>query len=472
MKLKTKADLAMGAFLCACLVPSVGMFLLPEEPAAANQTLAQPPSLTTEDGGVNFQVLDEVTDYVADHFALRQRLITANSALESLVFQTSAQDSVLMGRDGWLFYRETLDDYLHTDPLTGRELFGAARTLALLSEYAQNHGASLTFTVAPNKASLYPQYLPCVGRPLEGADDIDRLVPLLEEQGVAYADLFSPFRAQEQVHYHSADSHWTRRGAALAHDTLTGALGLEGRTEWFTQPGRTARTHRGDLYQMVYPTGSALEEETEFDQPFTFTYVRPIRSAEDQRIQTENSARTGSLLMFRDSFGNTLYPFMAEEFGQAVFSRSMPYQMSLLEETGVDTVVIELVERNLDYLVDDPPVFPAPLRQLTGEPPAGEAAARAAASEDGRLEGHIRLEGVLSGPADENSPIYVQLGGALYEASPVGAAEDEEYPFTVEDGEFPFTLYVPEDSALDDIRVLYLLDGQVLQAVRTEFSHT
>lgn len=463
MKLSTKANLAMGFFLCACLIPSVGMFFLPEEPAAANQTLAQPPSLCTEEGELNPQVLDEVTDYVADHFALRQRLITANAALEGLVFRTSAQDSVLMGKEGWLFYRETVDDYLHTHPLTDRELFGAARTLALLTEYAQNREARLVFTVAPNKASLYPQYLPYVGAPLEGQDDVDRLVPLLREQGVEYADLFTPFREAGQVLYHSTDSHWTNRGAALAHDALADALGLEDRTKWFTQPGRTVKNHRGDLYEMVYPTGGALEEDTEFDRPFGFTPVRPIRSPEDQRIQTKNPGKAGNLLMFRDSFGNTLYPFMAGSFGQALFSRSIPYQMNLLEETGADTVVIELVERNLNYLARRAPVFPAPLRELTGEPPQGGASAQITLRGDGRLEGYTRLEGALSGPVDVDSPVYVQWGDSLYEASPAGEAEA---------GACPFTLYVPAGPAPDQIRVLYLLDGQVLQAVRTEFSHT
>lgn len=459
MKLSTKANLAMGLFLCACLIPSLGMLVLPEEPAAANQTLTQPPSLRTEEGELNPQVLDQVTDYVADHFALRQRMITANAALEGLVFRTSAQDSVLMGRDGWLFFKETVDGYLHTDPLTDRELFGAARTLALLTEYAQNRGARLVFTAAPNKASLYPQYLPHVGTPLEGQDDIDRLIPLLREQGVEYADLFTPFREAGQVLYHPTDSHWTNRGAALAHDTLVAALGLEGRTEWFTQPGETLKNHRGDLYEMVYPTGGALEEDTEFDRPFGFTPVRPIRSPEDQRIQTENPGKTGNLLMFRDSFGNTLYPFMADSFGQALFSRSMPYQMDLLEETGADTVVVELVGRNLNYLAERAPVFPAPLRELTGEPPLGEAAAQIAVRDNGRLADHIRLEGVLSGRLDVDSPIYLQWGDSLYEASPAGEAEE---------GASPFTLYVPAGPAPDKIRVLYLLDGQVLQAVQTQ----
>ena len=462
MKLNTKADLAMGAFLCACLIPSLGMLILPEEPAAANQTLAQPPSLTTQDGSLNVQVLDEVTDYVQDHFALRQRLITANAALESAVFQTSAQDSVLLGREGWLFYRETVEDYLHTDPLTDRELFCAARTLALLTEYAQTRGASLTFTAAPNKASLYPQYLPYVGTPLEGADDIDRLIPLLEAQGVAYADLFAPFRREDQVLYHATDSHWTNWGAALAHDTLMDSLGGSDWSPWFTQSWHTENTHRGDLYEMLYPTGEMLEGEVVFNREFTFRHVRPIRSPEDQRIETENPGKAGNLLMFRDSFGNTLYPFMAEDFGHAVFSRSMPYQMALLEESGVDTVVIELVERNLNYLVESAPIFPAPERLLSGQPPQGAAAASITAADDGRLAGCIRLEGTLSGPIDVDSPIYIQLGALLYEASPAGTGGE---------GESPFTLYVPAGSALGDVRALYLLNGQVLEAGRTDFSH-
>lgn len=480
MKQQTKANLAMGAFLCACLVPSAGMLVLPEEPAAANQTLAPMPTLITRDGKLNAQVLSEVTDYIEDHFALRQRLITANSALEGAVFRTSAQDSVLMGRDGWLFYRETVDDYLRTEALSERELYGAARTLALMAEYAEARGARLAFTVAPNKASLYPEYLPYVGRPLDGQDDIDRLVPLLEEQGVEYINLFSPFRERDEVLYHATDSHWNLRGAALAHDTLTAALGLEDRTEWFIQPGQETGTHKGDLYEMVYPTGGKTEPETEFDRDFTFTYTRPMRSPEDMRIQTENPGRTGNLLMFRDSFGNTLHPFLAESYGQALFSRSMPCQLSLLDETGADTVLIELVERNLNYLAHRAPVFPAPLRGLpvwpygiapdplwdpADEPPQGEAVAAVTARDNEtlenslRLEGYTRLEGSLSGPVDTDSPVYVRLGDTLYEASPAGEAE-----------EGPFTLYVPEGTALENLGVYYLLNGQLTAAGETGVS--
>lgn len=445
---QTKARLAAAAFLTACVLPAAGM-LLPERAAAANQTLASPPRLTTAEGKLNPDVLQEAADYIGDHFAFRQELITLEARLEAGLFRSSAEDSVLLGREGWLFYRETLPGYLHTERLSDRQLYGAAHTLALVQEYAESKGASLLFTVAPNKCSLYPEYLPMVGAPLEGEDDIDRLLPLLEAEGVPYADLFSAFRARDEVLYHRLDSHWNARGAALAHDTVTAALGLPFEP-FFPGTYQTARTHKGDLYEMLYPTGTALDENMTFDRPFTFSHVKEPRSPEDQRIETVNPAQSGSLLMFRDSFGNALYPFMAEEFGHAVFSRAMPYQLSQLD--GADTLVIEIVERNLDWLAARAPIFPAPERGLTGEPPEGTARAALTTEDDGLLPGFVRVEGALTGGADDDSPVYVRLEDALYEACPVGAEAGG------------FTLYVPAEAASERAEVLYLSEGALLRA--------
>ena len=451
MTQKTKARIALTAFLAVCLIPSAGMLLLPQEAAAANQTLAQPPRLFLEDGSFNTRVLDEVTDYVADHFAFRQEMITASAQLDAAVFQVSNQGDVVLGKEDWLFYQETMADYLRTEPLSGQQLFGAARTLALLQEYAAARGAKLYVTVAPNKASLYPEYLPNVGEPLEGESNVDRLRPYLEGEGVSYLDLFAPFQQEDEVLYYRTDSHWNVRGAALAHDALVAGLGKTDQEPFFSGTYHQGEPHLGDLYEMLYPTGTETEEDAAYDRPFAFSYVRPIRSAEDQFIQTENPDRSGSLLMFRDSFGNLLHTFLADAYGQAAFSRAMPYTMSLLDQTGADTVLIEIVERNLDWWATQAPIFPAPERVLTGTPPAGEAQVQYAVTEDGLLPGYVRLEGRLTGAVDENSPVYVKLGERLYEACPVGVAGKGT----------PFTLYIPQDEAQLTPEILYQSDGQL-----------
>lgn len=97
-----------------------------------------------------------------------------------------------------------------------------------------------------------------------------------------------------------------------------------------------------------------------------------------------------------------------------------------------------------------PPVFPAPKRRLSGaQPSLGQGQARYALSQDQPLEGHVRLEGVLS-QADRNSPIYVRLGDDLWEAIPAGDTWDEGIPFTI---------YVPQDRSLEDGEVLCTQQG-------------
>ena len=63
-------------------------------------------------------------------------------------------------------------------------------------------------------------------------------------------------------------------------------------------------------------------------------------------ITTENQSGVGKVILFRDSFGNALHEFFANDFSEAVISRAFPYDVSDIE--GADLVVVEIVERNID----------------------------------------------------------------------------------------------------------------------------
>ena len=452
MNLRSWAKIAMAVFLGMCLIPSLGMFVLPRETPAANQMLAPSPSLYTADGALNEAFLQECKNYAGDHFALRQRMITLYAALTASVFRVSAEESVLLGQEDWLYYRETLPGYLRTETMSDRELYAAAHNLALMDEYVRSKGGRLIFTVAPNKISLYPAHLHAVGKPLDGSGDIDRLIPLLKREGVDYIDLFEAFRNAEETLYYHGDSHWNERGAALAHDTLLKGMDQKGRI-FFTEEWQTAGEHRGDLYEMLYPTGRKTEPELAPADGFTFSYLRPIRSAEDQRIETASETGTGNLLMFRDSFGNSLYRYLAEDFATAMFSRATSYRLDLVGEPGT-CVLIELVERNLRYLTRYAAVFPAPERQLGDEEAViGRQASWFRKSADESLPGYVRLEGALKRSATDTA-IYVRLGQAVYEASMSGE----------QTGEGAFTLYVPAQSVSAQAEVLYDHGGMLCSA--------
>lgn len=358
-----KKKIAYSAFtaliLLLCLIPSLGMLLGGQEgEAGGNQALSRAPALRGPEGDWNPRYLSQLQDYAGDNFYLRQEMITAWSALNARVLKSSITEDVVLGTDGWLYFADTLPDYTGLGPMTDREIFSAARNLALISEYCESQGARFLFTVAPNKNSLYPANMPAVPRN-DLRSNADRLAEELERQGVDYLDCFALFRGQEETLYFKTDSHWNSKGAALAADAVNEALGRSSR--YFDGPFTPQKVHKGDLYDMLYPAGSGLEEDPVCGEALNFTYDAPIRSAENLTIMTHGGGE-GSLLMFRDSFGNNLYPYLADSFDGALFSRSMPYRLDLVSQREADCVAAELVERNLRYLIQNVPVMPAPSR--------------------------------------------------------------------------------------------------------------
>lgn len=444
-----KKRLGYSAFtaviLLLCLVPSAGMLLADRGEAGGNEVLAPPPALRDGAGVLNGNYLTELSGYVEDNYFLRQRLVTAWSALNQRVFHTSIAEGVLLGREGWLYFADTLDDYTGAETLDSAGLAAAAHNLALVSEYCESQGARFLFTVAPNKNSLYPQYMPELPV-FSQRRNADGLREALEREGVAYADLFSAFRGQEEVLYFAWDSHWNSRGAALAADEINAALGR--RSGYFAGPFRPEADHRGDLYAMLYPTGERLETDQRYGGDLAFTYDAPIRSAENLTIMTSGGGQ-GSLLMFRDSFGNLLYPYLADSFARALFSRAPAYRLNLIGERGADWVVAELVERNIPSLLENVPVMPAPARERT---------------EAGALEGTVSLTAEPS----KDMPGYVLVTGTLPMTPDAGSAvclcwaEECREAFCLrEDG---FGLYVPETAlASGELELVFCSSGGMVR---------
>lgn len=428
---KAACALFTALILLLCLVPSAGMALAPEGEAGGNETLAALPSFYDRQGRVNTRYLSQLQRYAEDRHFLRQEMITLWSALNARLLGTSITEDVVLGTEGWLYFGDTLPDYAGTAPMTDREIFSAARNLALVQEYCERQGAAFVFTIAPNKNSLYPGHMPGI-TPGGGPGNAERLAAALAGQGVRYLDLFTAFRDREETLYFSTDSHWNGRGAALAADGVNGALGRSSR--YFAGSFAPA-SHRGDLYDMLYPAGTAEEDDFAY-AGLRFTYDAPIRSAENLTIQTRGQEGSGSLLMFRDSFGNNLYPYLADSFESALFSRSMPYRLDLLARREADFAAAELVERNLRYLIQSVPVMPAPRRQaVESVRGGGYVQLNLEASED--LPGCVLASGTLPA-ADPSSPVLVNgADGGCYEA------------FLLEDG--GFGLYLPEGAGPESV---------------------
>lgn len=407
MKRNITYALFVAVFLLLCLSLSLGTLLFGTSGAAANEQLAEMPSLRTEEGAFNTAYLSQLQSYVNDRFFLRQKLITLDRRMSNLL-GVSGEDSVIAGKDGWLFFAETLGDYTGTGRMSSRDLFSAASNVALMEEYCRKNGKEFTFIISPNKNSLYGQFMPDYGVTATSSN-AEIFHGLLDQFQVSYVDLFAAFGQQQEVLYFAHDSHWNSKGAALGADLINRAFGIQ--SNYFGGDFSRSEPHEGDLYAMVFPGAADPETNPVYGAALNYTFTGKATQPDAITLTTAGTG-TGDLLCYRDSFGILLFPYLAESFASAKFSRSVSYDM-----TGSETyVAIELVERNLPYLIQNVPVMPSPARSI--ELPASvSGTAEMAQAENARAgSGYVQFRGTLPVKPDAGSCVYVACGDGVYEA--------------------------------------------------------
>jgi len=353
------AILFIGLFFALCVFFSLGMLL----PGAADAAEGGDMPHLLVDGRISETYRDDFEEWFSKHFAYRDILVDAFSVLKEKVFHTG-NDQVLVGRDGFLFFDETLADYTGSDPMTDEELNDAADALKNLSDYAEAHGAKFIFLCAPNKNTIYPEKMPALTKRSADPDasNLSRLLPLLDERGVRYADVRAALleAKEERLVYHKRDTHWNNEGARIAVNAVLEKAGIP--LDLFGEPlEKMTRDFRGDLDSLLYPRTPRFDDEYVLNLGDRFQYVTGGSGLMNLDIVTQQVSDKiigmGRSLVFRDSFGSALIPYFASCSGSAQFHRALPYRIDLLEDPGTgetidtDLVVVEIAERNLRNLI-------------------------------------------------------------------------------------------------------------------------
>ena len=427
-----KRKIYIAVFLVTCLLPVLGLLIRGPEASSENRSLAKPPSLQTEEGRFNVNVLKDAGAWYEDHFGFRNEWVTGYALLAGKLFGVSAQDGVIAGTNGWLYYRDSLGDFQGSEQLTDRQLFDIAHTMRMIQAGLREDLVDFLFAVAPNKNSLYGENMPYyVSGFREKENNYSRLLPFLEAEGVHTVNLkeilAASEAAKEKTLYHERDSHWNNLGASLAAGAILEALGVE-HPDYSSRAYEVRKDFRGDLDTMLYPAAVTPEEEYYYTEAPDFTYSEEVESNFAPHIYTESKGKGWSLVMYRDSFGNALLPFMAECFHWGYFSRGVPYQITDdVYGNEADAVAIVRAERFLPDLAQNPPLMLAPLVKAAEL----EGAVYSTEIEDlevEKLDFYTRVTGRLpEGMVDVDSKIIVRVDGSLnYEAFPMSDKNGRE----------------------------------------------
>jgi alginate O-acetyltransferase complex protein AlgJ len=252
--------------------------------------------------------------YWRDHFGLRGTLIRANARLRFVLMGTSSNESVLVGSDGWMFYRG--NNMLQQSAGLLVRPQGIAEQVDMLVSMRKalaERGAKLIIAIPPNSSTIYGDKLPPWARNSGSLTEYDLLLDALAAHGVSTVDLRPILRlARAQgATYRKTDTHWTAYGALAAFNAVAGAAG---HPEWHLDPVRVLGTPvsmaGGDLARMLGVAGD-IEEA---DRPLVWPHADDGRSASehpDHVVRPTRSAVT-TIAVVGDSFTNSFFTQMIE----------------------------------------------------------------------------------------------------------------------------------------------------------------
>jgi hypothetical protein len=237
---------------------------------------------------------------------------------------------VLVGRDRWLFFRDSVVGVCSDEAAIDVQV----ANLKKLADALQEAGIPLLFVAAPDKPSIYP----------------DKLTPLMLEagscweqnraaisratldQGISHwngwQDLVDARRASTNLLYFEDDTHWTQWGSIRFSAWIVKSLAPELTLAPPRQAGTEVRTP--DLSRMAGLHRTIEAPVVEFDRP---------------RQQARSRKR---ILFLHDSFMDAALGQISQYFDDTVYVHWSAFATDRFAAmaSAADAVVIEVVERD------------------------------------------------------------------------------------------------------------------------------
>jgi alginate O-acetyltransferase complex protein AlgJ len=302
---------------------------------------------------------------------------------------------VIVGRNGWLFlgdeYQQTLS--MDSRPATEEDVKAAQRIAEASrawSVFFAERGVKLyRVMIAPNKGSIYPEYMPNWARPASSNGTDALFAATGTEHFIDLRPSLIEAKKQQKVAlYYETDTHWNHLGGALAfrafaREVARDAPELRWPAEDAYAVSRVDPRIGGDLARFLRIPNAFDDEE-----PITNAFFLPVQTAQYDYvtgkllfkggnppvgplqqpvlIRSEGALNQKKVLWLRDSFGETMSLLMAASFSDVIH---MNWDTALkpdgllarmVEEQKPDYVFFTVVER----LSRDPKFFVFP-------PPAG-----------------------------------------------------------------------------------------------------
>lgn len=276
--------------------------------------------------------------YFNDTFGFRDYFIRLSNYIDINLFNKSPNDSVILGKDNYLYSSEELDDYNKENLLTDDKIDYIAQGLLTLQNGFKSKGIDFVFAIAPNKSTIYPEYMLEESNNPNEISNLDKLQETLKKYGVKFIDYKSLMLENKSKYdlYYKRDTHWNTIASALAAKELIDTINTNDLNYSIEINNIKEEFRQGDLDDLLGIKTPILETSCDVN----------ITSPTDKLPKT---------LAYHDSFYNEVLPILDDFFIQRLDMHNFNAPLhSNIKDYGENAkiVVFEVVERYLYKLLD------------------------------------------------------------------------------------------------------------------------
>lgn len=330
------------------------LLLLPDRDFSQqeNRYLAQfqAPTLSTLKSG---KFMEDFEQYVIDQFPLRDRWIELKASCERLVGKQE-NNGVYLGTDGQTLFAQ------YTKP-SQDEL---SQRVGYVNQLGANVDVPVYFALIPDKSYVWANRLPNRAPLVDDGSTIQQAMDLTGED-VTDIDLRDALDG-DNVFYRT-DHHWSLFGAFQGYEALTQAMGADTVTP-AGEPAMVSDSFYGTTYSSsgagwvkpdamytwvsqegitvtAYPSGQP-EPGLLYDESFLEKkdkYSMYLGGNKPLAVVENPQAGGGKLLVIRDSYSDSLAPFLAQSY-QEVHLFDVRYNLTsvkeYVEQNQIDQVLV------------------------------------------------------------------------------------------------------------------------------------
>lgn len=320
-----------------------------------NRNLMQMPDFTAKDLWSG-KFMEDYETYITDQFVARDFFVGVKSLGEKLLGKKE-NNGVYFAKDGYLIEQFKIED----DSLPMRNALA-------VKKFAKTMEAEVVFALIPGSVEINRDKLFTHLPDESQKDTISKIYDELKAEGILCADVQGALRKhkEEELFYHT-DHHWTSLGAYYGYSEIAETFGLiPVEQDKYTETVRSDAFY-GTLYSKAGAFWISPDEIVTMVEDANITVTRMEGTKEETGtlydlsklqekdkyamflggnhplIKIEKEGTDGKMLIVRDSYSDSLAPFLTAHYGEIYlwdFRYNKENISDFIKEQEIDNVLI------------------------------------------------------------------------------------------------------------------------------------